>query len=61
MSSHTYDYLDGNPAAGDLSSIFAIDVTDAEAQMRALRRNQALRRGTCVQAKPRFSGAMCSV
>jgi hypothetical protein len=32
MSSHTYDYLDGNAAAGELSSIFAIDVTNAEAQ-----------------------------
>lgn len=30
MSSHTYDYLDGNAAAGELSRIFAIDVTTAE-------------------------------
>jgi hypothetical protein len=32
MSSHTYDYLDGNAAAGELSKIFAIDVTAAEGQ-----------------------------
>ena len=32
MSSHTYDYLDGNAAAGDLSRIFVIDVTTAEAR-----------------------------
>jgi hypothetical protein len=32
MSSQTYNYLDGNAAAGELSKIFAIDVTTAEAQ-----------------------------
>ena len=32
MSSHIYDYLDGNAAAGELSKIFAVDVTAAEAQ-----------------------------
>ena len=32
MSSQPYNYLDGNAAAGDLSKIFAIDVTAAEAQ-----------------------------
>ena len=32
MSSCTYDYLDGNAAAGDLSRIFAINVTTAEAR-----------------------------
>ena len=32
MSLHTYDYLDGNAAAGELSKIFAIDVTAAEGQ-----------------------------
>ena len=32
MSSHTYDYLDGNAAAGELSRIFAMDVTAAEGQ-----------------------------
>ncbi len=32
MSSHTYDYLDGNAAAGALSKIFAMDVTAAEGQ-----------------------------
>jgi uncharacterized protein DUF6510 len=31
MSSHM-DYLDGNAAAGELSKIFAIDVTTAEGQ-----------------------------
>ena len=30
MSAHTYDYLDGNAAAGELSGIFAMDVTTAE-------------------------------
>jgi hypothetical protein len=30
MSSHAYDYLDGNAAAGDLSKVFAIDITTAE-------------------------------
>ena len=32
MSSHTYDYLDGNAAAGELSGIFPMDVTTAEGQ-----------------------------
>jgi hypothetical protein len=32
MSSPTYDYLDGNAAAGELSKIFAVDVTVAEGQ-----------------------------
>ena len=32
MNSHTHDYLDGNAAAGELSTIFAMDVTIAEAQ-----------------------------
>jgi hypothetical protein len=29
MSSFNYDYLDGNAAAGELSKMFAIDVTTA--------------------------------
>jgi hypothetical protein len=34
MNAHTYDYeyLDGNAAAGELSDIFAMDVTAAEGQ-----------------------------
>ena len=32
MSLHTYDYLDGNAAAGELSRIFAMDVTAAQGQ-----------------------------
>lgn len=32
MNSYTYDYLDGNAAAGELSRIFAMDVTAAEGQ-----------------------------
>jgi hypothetical protein len=32
MSSLTYDYLDGNAAAGELSAIFVMDVTAAEGQ-----------------------------
>jgi hypothetical protein len=32
MSSHIYDYLDGNAAAGELSKIFGLDVTVAEGQ-----------------------------
>ena len=32
MSSENDDYLDGNAAAGELSKIFAIDVTSAEGQ-----------------------------
>ena len=32
MSSHIYDYLDGNAAAGELSKIFAVDVTAAEGE-----------------------------
>jgi hypothetical protein len=32
MSSYIYDYLDGNAAAGELSKIFAMDVTAAEGQ-----------------------------
>jgi NAD-dependent SIR2 family protein deacetylase len=30
MSSPNYDYLDGNAAAGELSKVFAIDVTTAQ-------------------------------
>jgi hypothetical protein len=32
MSSQNDDYLDGNAAAGELSNIFAMDVTTAEGQ-----------------------------
>jgi hypothetical protein len=32
MNSHTYDYLDGNAAAGELSKIFVMDVTAAVGQ-----------------------------
>ena len=32
MSSNNYDYLDGNAAGGELSKIFAMDVTAAEGQ-----------------------------
>jgi hypothetical protein len=32
MNSHIDDYLDGNAAAGELSRIFAMDVTAAEGQ-----------------------------
>jgi hypothetical protein len=32
MSSHNYEYIDGNAAAGDLSKIFAVDVTAAQGQ-----------------------------
>ncbi len=32
MSSHGFDYLDGNAAAGELSNLFAVDVTAAEGQ-----------------------------
>ena len=32
MSSQTYDYLDGNAAAGELSKIFVMDITTAEGQ-----------------------------
>ena len=32
MTSYTYDYLDGNAAAGELSKIFVMDVTAAEGQ-----------------------------
>jgi hypothetical protein len=32
MSSHSYDYLDGNAAAGELSKLFATDVTAAKGQ-----------------------------
>ena len=30
MSSPNYDYLDGNAAAGELSKVFAVDITTAE-------------------------------
>jgi uncharacterized Zn finger protein len=29
MSSSNYDYLDGNAAAGELSKVFAVDITTA--------------------------------
>ena len=32
MSSHAYDYLDGSAAAGELSEIFAADITAAVGQ-----------------------------
>ncbi len=32
MNSHTYDYLDGNAAAGELSKIFPMDITASEGQ-----------------------------
>jgi len=30
MSSHAYNYLDGNAAGGELSKIFAMDITAAQ-------------------------------
>ena len=32
MSSDNYNYLDGNAAAGELTKIFAVDLTSAEGQ-----------------------------
>ncbi len=32
MNLHTYDYLDGNAAAGELSKIFPMDITASEGQ-----------------------------
>jgi len=32
MSSNRYDYLDGNSVAGEMTEIFAMDVTAAEGQ-----------------------------
>jgi uncharacterized protein DUF6510 len=32
MNSQSYSHLDGNAAAGELNTIFAIDITGAEAQ-----------------------------
>ncbi|HEY7219015.1 MAG TPA: DUF6510 family protein [Candidatus Binatia bacterium] len=32
MNSESYDYLDGNAAAGELRNIFGVDVTAARAQ-----------------------------
>jgi hypothetical protein len=32
MSSHAYNYLDGNAAGGELSKIFAMDITAAQGQ-----------------------------
>lgn len=32
MSSHAYDYVDGNAAAGELAKIFTMDVPSAEGQ-----------------------------
>jgi hypothetical protein len=32
MNSDTYQYLDGNAAAGELSKVFAMDITAAEGQ-----------------------------
>jgi len=32
MSSHAYDYVDGNAAAGELAKIFTMDVTVAAGQ-----------------------------
>ena len=32
MSSQTYNYVDGNAAGGELSRVFALDITAAEGQ-----------------------------
>lgn len=32
MNSPSYDYLDGNAAAGELSKVFAVDITTAKAR-----------------------------
>jgi hypothetical protein len=32
MSTHTFDFFDGNAAAGELSNIFVLDITAAEGQ-----------------------------
>ena len=58
MSLDTDDYLDGNAAAGELSNIFAMDVTAAEGQVCALRRNKALCRGAFIHARSWPRGAV---
>ena len=49
MNSH-YDYLDGNAAAGELSSILSDGCYDCREPVCELRRNQTLCRGSCVYA-----------
>ena len=60
MNSHTYDYdyLDGNAAAGELSNIFAMDVTSCGRTVCALRRNKALCRSASIHASSRRRGAV---
>ena len=52
MSSHSYDYLDGNAAAGELSKIFALDVTAAEGQCAHCAQQSALPRRICTCGAP---------
>ena len=44
MSSPNYDYLDGNAAAGELSKVFAVDITTAaDGARNAALRNASLK------------------
>jgi Family of unknown function (DUF6510) len=52
MSSQSYDYLDGNAAAGELSKIFAMDVTAAEGQCAHCGATKRLPRRICTCKVP---------
>jgi hypothetical protein len=58
MSSHAYDYLDGNAAAGELTKIFSVDVTVAEGQCAPCGAEKRFCRGSFIYAMPRRRGEM---
>jgi hypothetical protein len=47
MSSHIYDYLDGNAAAGELSKIFGLDVTAEKDNVHIVVQQNALPKLIC--------------
>jgi hypothetical protein len=52
MSPQSYDYLDGNAAASELSKIFAMDVTAARDSVRTAAQPSALPRRICTCKVP---------
>ena len=58
MSSPNYDYLDGNAAAGELSKVFAVDITTAAARCAECGTTKCLAEARLYMHGPGLVGAM---
>ena len=52
MSSYNYGHLDGNAAAGELSNLFAVDITAAEGRVHTAVQQGHLLRHICIWTDP---------